>query len=166
MKKVYPGVMFFLFFGSVKAQNLLTPTVISAAGGVSTNPNIQLEWTLGEAAIGSISATDRMYTVGFNQPLIVQRNLLSKNTFNSSRISVFPNPVKDILTVQIQLVDYNTAKIMLSDIFGQTMTEHTVSSPISTINIPLQNLIAGIYFLRVLDIKGNQLSNYKIIKAN
>ncbi len=159
-------VLFFLCFNAVYAQNLLTPSVISSAGGVGQYSAIQLEWTLGETAIGTVSETSRMYTVGFNQPIIVQQNLLSKNINNGSLVKVFPNPVKDILTVQIQLVHSNTAKIILSDIFGETMTERSVKTSLTTINIPLQNLIAGIYFLRVLDLNGNQLSNYKIIKAN
>lgn len=166
MKKIYLPVLFILLYGVINAQNILTPTVISAAGGVGKYSAIQLEWTLGEAAIGTVSQTNRLYTVGFNQPVIVQQNLISKNTINSPIIKVFPNPVKDILTVQIQLVTLNTTKIILSDIFGQSMTERSVTAKISTLNIPLQNLIAGIYFLRVLDTNGQQLSNYKIIKAN
>lgn len=166
MKKVYLLVLFFLFLNAVYAQNLLAPSVISSAGGVSQFAAIQLEWTLGETAIGTVSETSRMYTVGFNQPLIVKQNLLSKNLNISSLIKVFPNPVKDILTVQIQLVNSNTAKIILSNIFGETITERSVKTPLSTINVPLQNLISGIYFLRVLDLNGNQLSNFKIIKAN
>ena len=166
MKKVYLLVLFFLFFNAVYAQNLLTPSVISSAGGVSKLADIQLEWTLGETAIGTVSETSRMYTVGFNQPIIIRQNLLSKNVINRSVIKVFPNPVKDILTVQIQLVNFNSAKIILTNIFGETITERSVNTALSTINIPLQNLIAGIYFLRALDLNGNLLSNYKIIKAN
>ena len=121
---------------------------------------------MGETAIGTVSETSRMYTVGFNQPIIIRQNLLSKNVINRSVIKVFPNPVKDILTVQIQLVNFNSAKIILTNIFGETITERSVNTALSTINIPLQNLIAGIYFLRALDLNGNLLSNYKIIKAN
>ena len=166
MKKVYLVLSFFSFFCIAKSQSILSPTVIAAAGGVSKFSTIELEWTLGETFIGKAISTDRLYTVGFHQPLLISQKLMLQNDFNSSQITIYPNPVKDILTVQITLDKIEKTKLILSDLLGRSIAERAVSAKIATVNMPVSNLIAGVYLLRVFDTKGIMITSYKIIKAN
>ena len=166
MKKLYLFVSVFLFFNIAKAQNISSPTVIAAAGGVSKFSAIELEWTLGETFIGTATSPERVYTVGFHQPQLVSEKITLPNDLYSSQITIYPNPVKNILTVQFRLDKYEKTKMILSDFLGRSIQERTVNAKIATVNMPVYNLIAGIYFLRVFDTKGNQISTYKIIKAN
>ena len=166
MKKVYLFVSVFLFFNIAKAQKILSPTVIAASGGVSKFSTIELEWTLGESFIGTATSSERLYTVGFHQPQLVSEKVMLPNDLSSSQITIYPNPVKNILTVQYKLDKYQKTKMILSDLLGRSIQERTVTAQIASVNMPVHTLVAGIYFLRVFDTKGNQISIYKIIKAN
>lgn len=166
MKKLYLFVSVFLFFSIAKAQNISSPTVIAAAGGVSKFSTIELEWTLGETFIGTATLAERLYTVGFHQPQLISQKVMLPNDIYSSQITIYPNPVKNILTVQFRLDKYEKTKMILSDFLGRSIQERTVTAKLATVNMPVHNLIAGIYFLRVFDTKGKQISSYKIIKAN
>lgn len=166
MKKVCLLFFGILFFSLAKAQTILSPTVIASAGGVSKFSTIELEWTLGETFIGTATSQERFYSVGFHQPQLISQKINMGNEITSSQITIYPNPVNNILTVQIRLDKYEKTKLILSDMLGRSMQERTVSGKIATVNMPVYNLIAGIYFLRVFDTKGNQISSYKIIKAN
>ena len=166
MKMVYLFISVFVFFSIAKAQNISSPTVIAAAGGVSKFSTIELEWTLGESFIGTATSAERLYTVGFHQPQLKGQKVILPTDNNTSQITIYPNPVKNILTVQFRLDKYEKTKMLLSDFLGKSIQERTVNARVATVNIPVHNLIAGIYLLRVFDTKGNQISSHKIIKAN
>ena len=166
MKKMCLFFLVHLFFSSLYAQNNLGPTVIAAAGGISKFATVELEWTLGESFIGAAPSVDHLYTVGFHQPQLISQKLKMPNENSSYQITIYPNPVKNILTVQLRLDKYEKTKMILSDLLGKSIQERTVTAKIATVNMPVYNLVAGIYFLRVFDTKGKQISTYKIIKAN
>ena len=166
MKKMYLFFLVYPCFYSVNAQNNLSPTVIATAGGVSKFATIELEWTLGESFIGATSAVDRLYTVGFHQPKLISQKLKMQIENTSIQIVIYPNPVKNILTVQLKLDKSEKTKLILSDLLGKSIQERTVTAKIASVNMPVYNLIAGIYFLRVFDAKGKPISTHKIIKAN
>ena len=166
MKNIYLCLVFFLISSIVKSQSILSPTVIATAGGVSKFSSIELEWTLGESFIGTASSPVRFYTVGFHQPSLIIQKIISENEIYSTQISLYPNPVKSILTVQLRLDKYQKTKLILSDILGRPLQDRTVIAKIATLNLPVNNLIAGIYFLKIFDTKGNPMGSYKIIKAN
>ena len=49
----------------------LSPEVLAVGGGIDKNGSLSLEWTLGEAVIETVSLSDRIYTQGFHQPMLV-----------------------------------------------------------------------------------------------
>ncbi len=69
-------------------------------------------------------------------------------------LSLFPNPVKEQLT--ILFTDQNEKEIMITDLQGKIIwTRKNVLS--ISITVPVQQLTKGIYLVKVLDPRGNQI---------
>jgi PKD repeat protein len=61
---------------------------------------------------------------------------------------VFPNPATDVVTIQTITKSHNTTqKVLLFDLLGRTVTQNTEQA--STVNVPLQALPAGMYWVVV-----------------
>lgn len=150
----------------VKAQATLSPDVIASNGGISRFNGIELEWTIGEAAIGTATAGNRFYTVGFHQPVLISRQLPASGEVTGGSIRVFPNPSTNMLRVQIPFSVADNVSIILADMTGNTLVERTVNSKSSAIDIQVSHLASGIYQLRVMTADGKQAGIFKIVKAN
>jgi len=76
-------------------------------------------------------------------------------------VTLFPNPVADKLT--IYMIGDNTPKqMMLFDISGKIIYEQVLNEMFTTLD--MQNIAAGNYFVRIIDVAGNVLHNEKIAK--
>ncbi|HZV71361.1 MAG TPA: lamin tail domain-containing protein [Saprospiraceae bacterium] len=77
---------------------------------------------------------------------------------SSEVVSIYPNPVDQILTVRIE--EGNTGTVSVADVFGKIILQQTVSSKTITINTTSWN--AGIYFV-MTEVNGTQLIN-KVVR--
>jgi len=69
---------------------------------------------------------------------------LAKNNVLADAIRIYPNPVKDVLTIESDAADLN---ISIIDIYGKTVYSGTRSSADSKLDV--QNLNSGIYFVKL-----------------
>ena len=148
------------------SQTALSPTVIASNGGVNRYSEIELEWTLGEPVIGTTGSSNRFYTVGFHQPLLISRQVAITENVTAAGISVFPNPVENMLKIQFQFPGNENLKFLLIDLMGNIMMEKTVNGKSSGTEIPVSHLVSGIYQLRIITASGNPAGTFKIIKLN
>lgn len=165
MRKIVFLLLLILSSGLARSQSL-SPSIISSDGGVSRSSGIMLEWTLGESVIGIASSADRLYTVGFHQPILISRSISLQEISPLYQVQVFPNPVQNVLTVKLQSVYNANVKLILTDLHGRTVQEKTIYAKTSFAEMPVQNLVSGVYQLRVTDKDGNLVNAFKIIKAN
>lgn len=84
----------------------------------------------------------------------------SVNDVVANKLAVYPNPTKDILTIE-SLSALRTYRIF--DIQGKQITEKVLGNNDSTINVDVSSFENGIYFIEVLS-DNQQLSTFKIIK--
>ncbi|NOX46076.1 MAG: T9SS type A sorting domain-containing protein [Chlorobi bacterium] len=90
-------------------------------------------------------------------------NALNKTNKNNFNITVFPNPVSDILNVQVSGFDENDKiKIEVSDIFGR-LEFSILSNGESTFKIQMQDFRQGIYFLKVSSFENPEIGAYQKI---
>lgn len=73
----------------------------------------------------------------------------------ASAFRIFPNPTKDILYVETDLVNY---KIIVLNINGERLFEYENETKLN-----LEELTAGVYFIEVYDIESGQISRKKIV---
>ena len=79
---------------------------------------------------------------------------IPKNPIPATNILLFPNPVKDILTIEGDIPDFN---VTICDLYGKT-----VHTGVNTKTISMQELNPGIYFVKISGAGFSKIS--KIIK--
>ena len=69
--------------------------------------------------------------------------------FNTSSVSVYPNPVDDVVSIEIQDVKTSTIDIQVIDVLGTVVQKSIYSSGTSIHRIDLASLSHGIYFIQM-----------------
>ena len=81
-------------------------------------------------------------------------------------ISLAPNPVKDILTINLKGTSAGKYQFLVYDVLGRLVISHTedISLSAQTIQLNFRNLAKAVYIVKVVDANGNTLTKQKIIK--
>jgi len=128
----------------------VTPVVLSNQGGYSLLSQGSISWSIGEPVSESYTSPVRIHTMGFHQPEIAIIAMIAEQGSDKS-ILVYPNPVKDLLTINFSGLTDGNYKVDLIDNIGkliyQTQTE--VSASNNTFQLKVNEVAAGNYFLRV-----------------
>ena len=85
---------------------------------------------------------------------------------NWATLNIYPNPVVNHLQLQLHLNNSATVGISINDVYGKQLFQQTTSCQTADnlINIPVQNLPAGNYFIKVYNEKSNQFLIQQFIK--
>ena len=139
----------------------LSSSVIAAAGEESFSAKLSLQWTLGELAVDYLPVHRGIISEGFHQPLLESTEISSelftgdllatsaRDQFsNGYRISLWPNPVRTILTVQIESDHNEVISIELLDLLGRKLLSTTNHRPNEWIELDFSAQPAGIYLLK------------------
>lgn len=87
---------------------------------------------------------------------------LSVDENKLSAISVYPNPVKDVLTFDLKNQSGNVDSFEIFDVRGAKVLERKVKSETTTLNVSALN--SGIYFVKLIDSSGKNSTVKKIVK--
>lgn len=117
-KKILIACVFALPFDDqpVRAQSL-SASVIGSTGGHFASSGGSLSWTLGEIMTETYKQNRGFLTQGFHQPLMIRVTGLEE--VEEKNLLVFPNPVRDILNLQI--TENGDYRIELFDLQGQRL---------------------------------------------
>jgi hypothetical protein len=161
MKKVLILLLLLAIGFGVSAQNLYVQPI---------DNNEQIAFSLAEL---EITFSNRTMTVGqtWSFQLNNVRNLsFVQNTnepptnitmnFGNDKIRLFPNPVKDELTLSIQMPTQNLS-YRIFDMAGRQLKTENINSETTTINV--QNFQVGNYVLKLIQ-SGQEIQSFKIIK--
>jgi hypothetical protein len=86
------------------------------------------------------------------------------NSSKETLISLYPNPVKDNLQIQVSNPDsYKRATILIRNAQGKTVLQQIASSTAGKMNLNVSSLAAGMYVITVTNDKGESV-NDKLIK--
>ena len=159
-------------FSSALSAQQLTPAVLASNGGTSVAAGIQLDWTLGEAAIGGLSGQERNYTEGFHQPII----LIEKVDFDEpeanhsnydvprSGITVSPNPVSSDLTIHFDGTAHEFFDCQVLDANGNPQLHKSLRTNEGDIVLDLSGLIPGLFFIRFIATDDGAITVFKLAK--
>jgi len=167
MKTIALSFLVVIFYSiSAKAQiPAVERYVVSSAGGSYSNGgNFELDYTIGEIAVLTLSSANNFLTQGFQQP--VETGVYINDPDNGMNISYYPNPVTSAFTLNINSSASRTLKMEMIDMLGQLITMQSGSTDsygTARFTFDMQNLAPGNYFLRIRN-GGGFVKSLKIMK--
>jgi len=144
-----------------------TQTVVASSGNSFTANGVTLEWTLGEVAIETLTGSNATLTQGFHQGNLTI-TAIEPSLVQGFDISVYPNPVSDILFVKTIAVDQVIAEKMLIRLFdqqGKLLVEQPWQDAMVTEEISLSTFSKSVYYLVVLNTSGAKLKTFIVEKV-
>ena len=158
MKRFICLLITMVFIISASAQT--KQEVIASAGGYNTGGGLSISWTLGETIIPTYQSVDLILTHGFQQQVII--TTVEENIDVLVDIKVFPNPASDIITIQFESPVSGEIGLTILDSRGRLTKKDVIEINMSEKKVNLQDLAAGIYYLRLT--KGKLVNVYKVVK--
>jgi len=153
-------LIFILFFvlawNRVQAQNS-----IASAGGNGTGTTGSISYTTGQVVYSEYSGTTGSVTEGVQQPFEISVPTGSEYTDFTLELSVYPNPVSDLLMLKTGDLCCQGLQYGLSDIAGRIISVEPINSEETSVSF--SDLKAGIYFLKI-SLNGKEIKVFKIIK--
>ncbi|HZV70095.1 MAG TPA: T9SS type A sorting domain-containing protein [Saprospiraceae bacterium] len=149
----------YLLFTAVEAKSQF---VLGATGGEGNVGNININYTVGETAITTISNDSSTLTQGFHQPQFVFTSV--NESFLLGEVIIYPNPTKSILFVQFNDKDFSDLNISIHSSAGREILNTKVITSIWQTDLSI--LPDGFYVVTVTDIKSKKRNSYKIFKSN
>ena len=158
MKHYYLICCIGLFFHAQCFSQQLTHEVLGSSGGEFSNGNIQLDWTLGELSVETMSVSSVILTEGFQQAELIL--VSTKNIDYDVNIISYPNPF--LSYINIQKDTDKTLHLECMDVLGRLLKSEMLTENIQQID--LQHLASAIYFLKITDNNGRLIQVIKIQK--
>jgi len=140
---------------SILGQN---QEVLSTAGENLSTTDAQLQYTIGEPIILTESQESVTLTQGFHQSNLIVTSISELPNFD---ISVFPNPVVDLLTIANK-EGIEGVQLLLTDVNGKELETRKILNQNTQINF--SSFSTGVYFLNLSNEDNSAVKTYKIIK--
>jgi len=125
-------------------------------------PNDSLEYYVVDNPIVDDTHNEKVNSTlsGFYKALPKDKTQIS-NIISDDLVSVYPNPVKDFITINTSKQSFNSKnRIRIYDVVGKMVLEEQTNSNIEKVNI--SSFSSGVYYVEVLN--DNFMSTHKIIK--
>lgn len=163
MKQIILCVAFFLLAFTTKAQTI-SKEVVGSSGKSITNGTYTLNFTVGEVIVGKIESGSTIYQ-GFWADLNSDETLSVQTLVEPAEsISIFPNPVVNVLQVKFKNQSAEDYLVHLYDVNGKQIfnLRPVIQGQITQVNI--SHLSHGMYMLVVKGKTSNYNKSFKILK--
>jgi hypothetical protein len=152
-----------IFSLSATAQQIKQEVIASAGGfSVASDNSLSISWTLGETIVPTFTSSDGslVLTPGFQQKLIV--TAVQENIAGDVKVTIYPNPASELINIEFDTPTEELIQVTLLDARGRLVKSDRIESSVITRQINLQDLPAGLYYLRLT--KGKFINVYKVVK--
>ena len=157
IKLNYLTIILFLMSASVFAQEAVVTagkTISSSTGSVS--------YSVGQVVFTTLSGTNGSVTQGVQQPYeIFVATAIPEAAGIDLKMSAYPNPVTDHLTLKISDYESDNLYYRLFDMNGKLLKMKKVTEPQT--QVIMQDLKPAVYFLKIID-NNKEIKTFKIIK--
>jgi len=141
-------------------QTTIKKSSLSSGGGVVTQGNITMLYTVGEIAVQEQTVGTVHLSEGFIGPDMAA--LLDIEDYTQLEgVRAYPNPVQNNLN--ISLSDYNNYEIYLFDLNGKELLTVNIEDDIAT-QLNLSQLKTGMYIMTIIDRTHKKATTIKIQK--
>ncbi|MBN1185059.1 MAG: T9SS type A sorting domain-containing protein [Bacteroidales bacterium] len=147
-----------LLIAGLGLNGLSAQETLPASGGYVSNNESSVSYTIGQVVYttngNSIQGVQQPYEIFLVSTIEEARDI-------SLRISVFPNPTIDFLTLKIIGIGFKNLSFSIYDIQGKLLENKIIDAKSMTINMEQQS--SGIYFLKVKS-ENEVIKTFKILK--
>lgn len=123
--------------------------------------------------ISTVVKTDRWFLGGFGpeesafmrMEISMPTTSVKENQLPESALTLFPNPVKDQMTVQLNFEQPSSGLVLIGDINGRVLNMREFENiQNQTLNYDFSQYAAGTYFIRVNTAEGVKLTKFNVIR--
>ncbi len=160
MKKLKFSVTILMMF--VFTSFLYSQEAVATAGGDASGSGGSVSFTIGQVFYKTVSVSGGVATEGVQQPfeIIVETGIEDAKDIDL-RLSAYPNPTKDNLTLRIVDYERDNLSYQLYDVSGQIVKNKKITG--NETLIQMSGLSKSVYILNVTD-KNKVIKTFKIIK--
>ncbi len=157
----------FLLFG-IGLTTLQAQEVIPASGGEAFGSGGSVSYSAGQVVYTTHSGNNGSEVQGIQQPFEISViSGIEEQPGISLKLSIYPNPASDYLTLRIEKFDFENLSYKLIDLNGKLLENKKIES--NETSIDMNRLIPATYFLKILEENNHALSpqeikTFKIIK--
>jgi hypothetical protein len=144
-------------FANVHSQSLHRP-LIASQGSQLSQGSVQLNYSIGEPAVGLMNTATVQLSAGIHQALDL--SILSVEDLQFTVGTFYPNPTSALLRIDTQEAKA-PLQLRISNTSGQVFLETQVTNGQE---IDVQDLAQGVYFLQLYDSSTQRQNTYKLIK--
>jgi len=129
--------------------------LVSASGHQGEVAGFQVEHSLGELSVGMWQIGEYTVLVGFHQPQLSSSTSTDKLLVRMP-INVYPNPARNYIYIDFQDAStWDIESVVITDMRGVTVMDFkTIDINNQPFYVSLKDLMAGMYFVRVLSVNG------------
>jgi len=164
IKRVQVLALFLLVFWGKTFSQHLSHQVLVPAAGLAVLKTLDYSQTIGETAIEIICCSGFEFTQGFQQPSVsISPEIIPAGT----GVEVYPNPAIDYFNVKLFGDVARKFKIDLISVNGtivSTATINFITTYFYIRRIEVDNLLRGLYYLRVVSMDGLINRTFKVEK--
>jgi len=161
MKKYKTMALLFATLFLAKLTNAQTQQIVSTAGKEITGTNFQMSYTVGEVAVRTLTASGNIITQGYQQSNL-SVTAIEEAQDPSFKINVYPNPVGEKLTINIQALTQEV-ELRVFDAIGKLVIDSKTNS--EKTELDFSSYASGNYLLQLTNSKGKLISAQKIMKV-
>ncbi|MCF8309357.1 MAG: T9SS type A sorting domain-containing protein [Bacteroidales bacterium] len=149
----------------VGAQVSIERDVVASGGSSYSSVNLQVDQTIGELSVSTLSSGDVMIAQGFHQYFEKPNAIPEQNLVDD--FNLYPNPVSDDLTITFSSSTQSEWNIHITNPMGSVMpgsSEILTTREEKRVTIDCRDYPRGVYFVRLLSKEADQEMSYKFIK--
>lgn len=139
---------------------------VSTSGGTAISGNGSVSYTVGQMVYTTNSSSSGTVSQGIQYPYDISVvTELPEGEDVALTFTVYPNPVKDFLILEVPETEIKYLSYYLIDGQGGVVNKQDISEEKTTIS--MQNAASGTYYVKVISSKNSQqtiIKTFKIIK--
>lgn len=160
MKHLIKIFIAFCLFSNVTM--LQAQETVLSSGGEALGTGGTASYSIGQTVYSTHTGTNGSIVEGMQQPFEISIVTEIEQAKNINLVcSAYPNPATDVLTLNVENIEYSDLHFQLYDMNGKLLETKKLTDYKTSIS--MDNLVSAIYFLKVYT-ENQEIKSFKIIK--
>tara|TARA_Y100000766_G_C18781620_1_gene543603 strand:- start:332 stop:865 length:534 start_codon:yes stop_codon:yes gene_type:complete len=162
--RIFLAFIFCFFIFHSNAQSI-SNQVIGSVATLKATDNSSITFSVGELMLNNNTDSDEnSLSSGFLNGLLATTSVSSVSNLENFQAKVFPNPILDFITINIESKHSNLISFEISDIQGKIISRNKSAEYNNVFSVDMSNYSKGTYFLKIRNNQNADLATYKLIK--